>query len=91
MYQPSAADGHYHSSRNPPAWSCRCPPTLPSLPPWPPLPAWIARPAPMARPHPPAAAQAQTSPRILDLLQAEDLDGLAIAYPLPEQDRNLDD
>lgn len=36
-------------------------------------------------------AQACDVPRILDLLQAEDLDGLATAYPLPEQDTNIED
>ncbi len=36
-------------------------------------------------------AQEGDVPRILDLLQAEDLDGLAIAFPLPEQDRNIED
>lgn len=36
-------------------------------------------------------AQESDVPRILNMLQAGDLDGLANAYPLPEQDRNLDD
>ncbi len=36
-------------------------------------------------------AQESDVPRILDLLQAGDIDELAIAFPLPEQDRNLED
>jgi (2Fe-2S) ferredoxin len=35
-------------------------------------------------------AQAEDVPRILDFLQAGDFDGLAAAFPLPEQDLNLD-
>jgi len=35
-------------------------------------------------------AQAADVPRILDFLQAEDLDGLAAAFPLMEEDRNIE-